>query len=662
MCNDHPVVTRRQVLHGAVALAAGAGVLGRPRPPHRRLPLRSPLRPQDLNGANAYSMAMHIHSSWSEQVGSMDGHLAQAELNEVDVLWWTDHDGRFWGRHYRKTVHFTSLTDEPGGPGEGGPWHWTAKTHGPLTEPYGGGIEPAPPRDDPSGGALKVSAQTGSSAGSPATFGYWADSQPAGWNYHDGLGGQTHTISVHLTPGWSRGYLEYLIGTSWHAAAAPSHAFPNGRPAGEYSLSFRFVPGSGPVRYEAQGNLGIITVPISGPGDPAVSLRDYSDGSGWVTCAITACNATGQLWPDLESRDFSVPSITLSAVSTGDPVSGKWGYLRFRRASGQVQFDSQAEMMTGLTAKYPAVTQYQGLEVSSGGTPHINWFGPGITVPDYTGDRKGYWAYMQSQVPVIHAAGGLASWNHPYGPRDLPLKSQAKQDAQLAATVAPMLTAGAFGCDILEVAYYLRNGMDIAHHLGLWDVLSRNAVFLTGNGVTDDHFGIDWATGVHVGGGNNFTTSVWAASIGMSDLQAALSAGRAWCGSLTGFAGPAAALDLLADRSCPMGSVSVSKVPTRQLAITAAGIPRGGSVTVLQGTVDYAGQNALASNARQIRSYPATAFAAGGGQVTLPVDNTQQTYVRTEVLDSAGTIVGVSNPVWLLHKAPPNGIPAPRAV
>ena len=37
-------------------------------------------------------MAMHIHSSFSEQYGSMDGQLYQAALNAVDVLWWSDHD------------------------------------------------------------------------------------------------------------------------------------------------------------------------------------------------------------------------------------------------------------------------------------------------------------------------------------------------------------------------------------------------------------------------------------------------------------------------------------------------------------------------------------------------------------------------------------------
>ena len=49
-------------------------------------------RDMGLGGYSAYSMALHVHSSFSEQDGSMDAQLFQAASNAVDVLWWTDHD------------------------------------------------------------------------------------------------------------------------------------------------------------------------------------------------------------------------------------------------------------------------------------------------------------------------------------------------------------------------------------------------------------------------------------------------------------------------------------------------------------------------------------------------------------------------------------------
>src|SRR5262249_17413400 len=44
---------------------------------------------------------------------------------------------------------------------------------------------------------------------------------------------------------------------------------------------------------------------------------------------------------------------------------------------------------------------------------------------------------------------------------------------------------------------------------------------------------------------------------------------------------------------------------------------------------------------------------------TLKVDTSKDSFVRTQVFDSSGTLIGLSNPVWLLRKAPPGGIRAP---
>ena len=126
----------------------------------RRLPPRSLARPAALDGSLlAYSMAMHIHSSFSEQSGSMDSQLYQAATNAVDVLWWTDHDARMDGISYRKTVHFTSLTAEQGATGEGGAWKWQVRKSGPLASrpPAGSSPRPCSPHDPVAGGAMQPS-------------------------------------------------------------------------------------------------------------------------------------------------------------------------------------------------------------------------------------------------------------------------------------------------------------------------------------------------------------------------------------------------------------------------------------------------------------------------------------------------------------------------
>src|SRR5215469_8487209 len=122
MCDDH-AVSRRRFLTGTAGAAAGALLLPQmPAGLRKRLPLGSPARPASFAATNAYSMAMHIHTSASEQAGSVESHLFQATKHLVDVCWFTDHDNRMDARGYRTVVHFTSLTKENPPPGEGGPW------------------------------------------------------------------------------------------------------------------------------------------------------------------------------------------------------------------------------------------------------------------------------------------------------------------------------------------------------------------------------------------------------------------------------------------------------------------------------------------------------------------------------------------------------------
>ena len=395
----------------------------------------------------------------------------------------------------------------------------------------------------------------------------------------------------------------------------------------------------------AQGNTGVITIPVAPSG-----------GNPWYTATLTPSDDIAALWPDLDYRDFALWELTLNAASTGDLVTGYFDYLRFNRSiSGEAFLQQQAQMMPALAAQYPRVVQQQGLEVSWL-LPHLNWFGSNVVMTDYGSTKpSGYAAFLASTVvPQIHAAGGLASYNHPFGYNDKPVYPVSQQDAVLAQVAAQLLPSGStpavLGCDLLEVGYNARGGIDIAHLLALWDIMSRNAIFLTGNGVSDDHHGTDW-----IGIYNNWVTSTWAASTAQPDLLAALAAGRAWCGALSAYRG---SLDLLVDGSCPMGSVSVSSLTSRLLQATATHIPSGGSFQVVQGAVDYAGGSGLSGNSQVIASYPAAQLARGS--VTLPVNTSADSYVRTQVLKSTGNIVGLSNPVWLLRSQPPGGIPVPR--
>src|SRR5262245_39470033 len=327
MCDDHPPgsgpgsvgfrVSRRNFLGGMAAAALLPQL-----PWAARRPLRSAARPVAANGASAYSLAMHVHSSFSEFDGSMDAQLWQATQNAVDVLWWTEHDQRLNDLGYRKTGHFTSLTAEQPGPGEGAPWHWEQRKSGPLASGSGRIVAtPCSPNDPVAGGALSLAVTSTST--SPALYGFVAVA-PAR-NYCANLTGQSLSIDVLLNPGWSRGYLELAIGTSYHEATG-------GRAAGDYALSYRLVPAGGPASRTAQGNLGVVTIPVG-------------NSSGWATVTVTPADDITALWPDLDHRDFSLSQLSLHAVSVGDAVSGYFDYLRFTRSlSGEVLLQQQHQM------------------------------------------------------------------------------------------------------------------------------------------------------------------------------------------------------------------------------------------------------------------------------------------------------------------------------
>jgi hypothetical protein len=228
------------------------------------------------------------------------------------------------------------------------------------------------------------------------------------------------------------------------------------------------------------------------------------------------------------------------------------------------------------------------------------------------------------------------------------------QDRMLTALAAQLLPLRACGADIMEVGYPRRQGVDLAHHVALWDIMSRNGIFLTGNGVSDDHAGVDWANPPTV---TTWTTSAWADAKDVDTLLAALRAGRVWCQSLTGFRG---GLDLMVDGSCPMGSVSVSKSTTRQVEVTGIAVPDGGSLSLVQGAVDYAGTAAPRANVRTVGKVAAGDL--GSGRAKLSLDTRDSCFVRTEVRDAHGEVVALSNPVWLLREAPPRPVPDARGV
>jgi hypothetical protein len=572
------------------------------------------------------SMAMHVHSSFSEGTGSMNAQLAEATLTDVDVVWWTDHDWRMAGHGYRSVVHFSGFTETERG---NDPLTWTPAKSGSLSS-SSATIDPSrlAPTDPLATSSLRLAA-TGS-GGSFALMRCTASDAKARENLKGTLSGQVITFDVFPEAMSSNVFLEIRLKISNQPAS-------DGRAAGAYSLIYRVGGTDAPGVHRVSGLTGYIGL--------------TAPAGQWTTLSITPADDIRLLWPDLPPTDSALKELSFAAGSRSlAPAVFSVGHLRFARTT--TPLEDQRVIMDALASRYPAITQHQGSEVSLYAN-HLNWFGSGFALPDYgttpispTPNDPSLTATLAAR---IHDVGGLSSLNHPFGSSTPALSSQSKQDSVRRTLAKTLIGNRAYGVDTLEVGYQTRQGIGIATHLALWDALSRNGIFLTGNGVNDSHGG-SWA-----GMPNRFLTWAWASDSTETSLLRALSAGRIWIAEPP-FNGM---VDLLVDGVAPMGSVSVSDLASRSLRIMVTGVPNGGSVRLVRGPVDYAGSTVPDPNTVS-QTFPASDLSSGS--VTVRIDTTAASYARVEVLDSTGRVVGASNPVWMLRADPPGGIPAARAV
>lgn len=588
--------------------AAGAGAASLLVPTSLWLPQRETSSvPNSFTGANPLRLAMHVHGSWSEQTGSWEAQFAQAVATGTDVLFMTDHD-------YRATAsgYFSSLNGVT----------WVRATTGGLAQQT----------STASGGSLHLLAES-SSATTSASVTMSVRPKPDAVNrLRTSVAGQTlvqTATSARLTQGAS---YEVVVSMSYHPAAS-------GRPAGTYELVYRFGGGTGQRFTENGGLTGVVALPTPAAG----SVRRLSPETD-----ITA------LWPTMLPIDNAMYGLSFRAKSPrrGAVADITVAGLKFERTQNSAASvtANQSRLISTYQSRFPNLTVRASSEIGRS-MLHMNPFGIPQYWPNYAALPTDENTRFRQVVSAVHAQHGAVSWNHPFGYDMGPLLSQADRITKRRSIFQSMLALGELGVDILEVGYKIRGYVDAATHIALWDTFSRNGTFLTANGTTDDHSGQPWTNLT-----NGFTTGAWAASRSDADVVAALVAGRAYVTDMKRWPGGEA--DLLVDGSVRMGAVSVSSRVSRTLSIWTRSLPANCGVQVLSGPVDYKG--AVDPGTVVVRTLTPSAFA--GGKATLTVDTSTSRFYRIQVVGSDGSIIGCSNPVWLLREVPPGGIPPARIV
>lgn len=589
--------TRRQFLGSAAVVTGGLLV-----PVH--VARASSEAGSVLTGVRSIKAAMHVHGSWSEGVGSWEGQCAQAATNAFDVLYMTDHDFRALALNY-----MTSLTGVTMVASSSGTFAQKASTA--------------------TAGSLRLLAESSSSTAQAAVTLAVQPKPDAVNRLRTSIAGLTlrQTVSAATLTNGAR--YEVLLTLSYHPATGT-------RPAGQFQLVYRFG-GSAGRWTEKGGLLGVVSAPTPAPGSVQV-LQPEQD--------------VAALWPDMVAIDNALYALTFTARSpkkgaVADVKVSAFTFTRRQNDSASV-IANQALVIAAYQPRYPAMAVRATTEISQN-LPDMNPFGIPPWFPDYSTLSPDHDTRYHQMSAQVHAMNGVISYNHPFGYDVGPLLAPADRDTKRRQVYQSMARVGQFEADIVEVGYTLRGQVDTATHLALWDTFSRNGVFLTGNGTSDDHSGQGWSSL-----SNGFASGLWSASSSDPDILAALRGGRAFAAHVGRW--PGGEVDLLVDGEVRMGQVSVSTKRTRQLVVDARNLPSGSTVQLVRGTADYSG--AIDPGTAVTRTYPASSFAAG--PVTISVDTSLSRFFRIQVVTSDGTIVGSSNPVWLLRTQPPRGIPEAR--
>ncbi len=562
---------------------------------------------------------MHVHASASEGEASMAAQLVQAARTGVSVLWWTEHDHRMQAHTAPTQIRFSGLRETAR---DTAPWTWTALTDGPVNEARHDFVTPT---NAPALGAHQHALHLAARSKDARLARHGLSGQAENLLNRTSLSGLTLTLDVLPNATSLAGFVAIEIVTSYRPVQGD-------QPAGLYRISYRIGGATRPGVSKRLDDVSAI-----------VSLK--APQGKWRTLHIAPELDLVRLWPGIEGRDASLHSITLVASSRrAQPADAYFADLQFHRpnAQGQKPLAVQRQLMDRYSRDYPTVRQIQGLEISLT-SPHLGWYGGTISLPDNTGlgplpshDVK----VAYDAVAKIHNSGGLASYCHPFGTSQTVVPA-LEQDALVTSTSAQLIANRALGCDLLEVGYRVRGGCTLSQHETLWDNCSRNAIFLTGIGVSDDHAGLDWITARL-----NFVTWAWATDASETALLAALRRGRAFFGDLAKFHGT---LDLRRDGVSVMGGVSISSATSQDLTVIATGLPDGGTVDVLVGTVDRAGAAHTKPVIRRTTLQPADFDATGS--CTIHVDVAQPRFVRVVVVDAAGVSIALSNPTWFLRDA-----------
>ncbi len=593
-----------------------------------------------LPGEQSFSVQLHTHGPLSESSGSLEWHHSYARDLGVDAIWWTDHDWRVtrWNHTVRfdfeNTTYdaFTGDFSEPDDAAPGDFRLFERYTFPPSfhqkevvdTLAYEGTHSLLLSIDDQGGTPLYKTIdyrQMGSRKQNMYALVHRPKIRFA--LFPEVLDPATDRFVLHLTLSERQGswhQLRYVIGSTLDE---PAHAVPLSWTPGQWN-SYEIDPLADAQALWTAGGADTLRAEDNSLFEIRVQLRTHNGGS-----------------PQVFLDDVQY---VLDAPPDGDSL--------------MVWTDLVGDY---LQSQEPGTEHFVGSEISRyRAQAHLNSYTPGPFLVDYTG--TGFADSLYYAVDQVHAAGGIVSYNHPWGTGIYGnlAETQEEKEQRIAWMSGVLVGNRMYGADLLEVGYRWRHGIQIDGHVELWEALLATETFVTGIGTTDSHGTTPfhgwspWAS--HAAFENNFVTWVWAPSLTETDLIAAMDAGRAYFGDPWIWQGD---LDLVTVDGFPMGKAVVTDAPSHDVQVEITNFPAGTAVVLRQ--VEIVGGTTAPPSFQVIRE-DTLAGTVNDGTFTdvVTVDTSVPSFVRLEMRSATEAFV-YSNPIHFLATVPAAGLEAGRA-
>ncbi|MBM3320908.1 MAG: hypothetical protein FJY73_09560 [Candidatus Eisenbacteria bacterium] len=507
-----------------------------------------------------FSVQMHIHGlsnhNGAVRPASMQWHTWYAKESGLDVLWWTDHVEIF--EMYdtltidlsRAEIDSSDLSVRLTSPQN---QSRRRKDLAGLAASVSGGKAAASLREGYA--VMEVASEAGSE--DTARFAYRPEGERGmirrmtfARPLLNGLLAKTKISTPRVDPS-ARVFFRFLL--SWRNYGAPV----------SYEIRYHLAPGA--VETESQ---------LLDPSTVLVSLP-WTEGDADLSFDLTAAARLLQDGEDASLREIewgvqawngASAALGVRSLLLWNPVHDPASFL-----AGERRLADKYEREYGVVAHVGA--EYSWVE------PHLNAFYPDSALAPSLFNRWNRGRPVHAWVAEVHEKGGAVSLNHPFGvaPR---LARDDEEKARLAIRdrAEKILSAGAYGADIIEVGYSARGGRSLRDHLALWDRLTARGLFLYGDGTSDSHGDIWFGTESP----NWFVTWIWAEDNSAESLLRGMRAGRMSFGDISRWDG---AFDF---RVGPYRCGDRAALPggTLPLRVRLDPFPAGAKVRLVQGLID----------------------------------------------------------------------------